>query len=146
MQGSLSSLCRQGMGQGPSSRTTLAVVAAAAATLGAGCIDRESTPAARDDRDAAVVIRSAVASTEATWSNLWGSWPQGRYSHAMAYDSDRKVMVMYGARPVPPGRSTTTPGSGIRRAPAGPSERTPVPMPGRVRDTRWLTIRGPRRC
>jgi len=98
MQGGLSSLCRQGMGHGPSSRTTLAVVAAAAATLGAGCIDRESTPAGRDDRDAAVVIRSAVASTEATWSNLWGSWPQGRYSHAMAYDSDRKVMVMYGGQ------------------------------------------------
>src|SRR4051812_41198313 len=97
VQGGLSSLCRLEMGRRPSSCATLAVVAAIAA-LGTGCIDRDAKPSARDDHDAAVVIRSAVTSTEATWTNLWGSWPQGRYSHAMAYDSDRKVMVMYGGQ------------------------------------------------
>src|SRR5262249_30855281 len=96
MQGGLSSLCRQKVGQGLSSLATLVAVSTAA--LGAGCIDREPSASARDDRDAAVAIRSGVSSTEATWSNLWGSWPQGRYGHAMAYDSDRKLMVMYGGQ------------------------------------------------
>jgi hypothetical protein len=98
MQGGLSSLCHQGTGRGLSSRAMLAVVAAAASALGNGCIDRDAARSPRDDRDAAVVIRSAVTSTEATWTNLWGSWPQTRYSHAMAYDSDRKLMVMYGGQ------------------------------------------------
>ncbi len=72
-----------------------------------GCIDRDSRPAAaRDDpRRRGASSRSALIRRQATWPNLWGSWPQARYSHAMAYDSDRKVMVMYGgqaavARPV----------------------------------------------
>lgn len=83
--------------RGLSSLATLVTVAATATSFG-GCIDRASTPSGQDDHDAAVVTRSAVDSTEATWTNLWGSWPQGRYSHAMAYDSDRKVMVMYGGQ------------------------------------------------
>lgn len=79
--------------------SSLVVAATAALSLGVGCIDREAGPAAaRDDRDAAVVTRAALTSSEATWTNLWGSWPQTRYSHAMAYDSDRKVMVMYGGQ------------------------------------------------
>ena len=59
-------------------------------------------PTAREPRadgpDAAVTLRVGVVTRPATWQNLWGSWPLARYDHAMVYDSDRKVMVMYGGR------------------------------------------------
>ena len=48
--------------------------------------------------DAAVTFHSAAVTAPATWVNLWGSWPAQRYYQASAYDTDRKVMVIFGGR------------------------------------------------
>jgi len=72
---------------------------------GAGCV--ESPPhgaraTATDAPDAAVVtVRSALApaGAVASWVNHWGSWPLARSEHAMAYDPDRHLTVMFAGRP-----------------------------------------------
>jgi hypothetical protein len=69
----------------------------ALACTGTGCLRGATAPA--DRADAAVTTReSRLVTRPATWQNLWGSWPFARYYHSMAYDSDRKVMVMYGGQ------------------------------------------------
>jgi len=63
---------------------------------GAACTPKVASQA--DNPDAAVTVQSAVVTRPATWLNLWGSWPFARYNHSMAYDSDRKLMVVYGGQ------------------------------------------------
>jgi hypothetical protein len=76
------------------------LVASALLALAAGC-KVPGGAAVGDARDAAVASTTAAvssAATAATWNNLWGSWPLVRYDHGAAYDSDRKVMVVFGGR------------------------------------------------
>lgn len=55
--------------------------------------------------DAAVTDPPLLAGPgqEASWTNLWGSWPLTRTQHAAAYDSDRKILVVYGGQGQPSG-------------------------------------------
>ncbi len=77
-------------------RRDLALALAALALFGAAaCSPRIDAQA--DSADASVKFQSQVTNP-ATWNNLWGSWPAQRYSHVTAYDSDRKLIVMYGGQ------------------------------------------------
>ncbi len=70
----------------------------ALASVGISCGRGGSGAASGNDpADASVTFQSAVTNP-ATWNSLWGSWPQARYDHAMAYDSDLKRIVMFGGR------------------------------------------------
>ena len=78
-------------------RGAIAVAIVAFAFAGTGCTRGSSTP--QDEHaDAAVTFQSELVTNPASWNNLWGSWPQGRYDHAMAYDSDTKRIIMFGGR------------------------------------------------
>src|SRR6185436_5983785 len=79
-----------------SGRSAFALALAAFSFAGTAC--SRSNVAQTDPRDAAVTFQSAVVTRPATWHNLWGSWPFNRYYHSMVYDSNRKVMVMYGGQ------------------------------------------------
>jgi hypothetical protein len=99
----------------------------ALAYTGTGCTRGATAPAAADRADAAVTtFESAVVTRPATWTNLWGSWPFARYWHSMAYDSDRKVMVMYGGQSGSNGPyfDDTWEWDGVR---GGWNEKTPAP-------------------
>jgi hypothetical protein len=65
-----------------------------------GCVDRtrKQEPAPSGPDAGAIAARTAAVTAPATWNNLWGSWPLTRYSHAAAYDSDRKLLVVYGGQ------------------------------------------------
>jgi hypothetical protein len=84
-------------------RRLLPIVLAAAA----GCVEAPASSGARatratpaDPPDAAVVtIRSAATTAPASWVNHWGSWPLARSDHAMSYDVDRRLTVMFAGRP-----------------------------------------------
>ncbi|HET6148241.1 MAG TPA: kelch repeat-containing protein [Polyangia bacterium] len=73
----------------------------------AGCVEApaSSGPGATHARladppdAAAVTIRSAAATAPASWVNHWGSWPLARFEHAMSYDVDRHLTVMFAGRP-----------------------------------------------
>jgi len=79
-----------------SGRIAFALALAAFSFAGTACT--RSNVAQTDPRDASVTFQSAVVTRPATWHNLWGSWPFNRYYHSMVYDSNRKVMVMYGGQ------------------------------------------------
>jgi hypothetical protein len=66
----------------------------------AGAVGCQRTGGVAESPDAAVTFRSAATTVTrpATWQNLWGSWPLQRYDHPASYDSDRKVMVIFGGR------------------------------------------------
>ena len=77
---------------------------ASAVLAAAGCVERSSSggggsaPVAQAD-PAVVTIRAAAVTAPASWVNQWGSWPLARYDHAMSYDGDRALTVMFGGRP-----------------------------------------------
>jgi hypothetical protein len=68
-----------------------------AAALGVVASCGRPEPAA--DPSAAVVrVQSELVTSPATWQNLWGSWPEARYDEPIAYDRDRKKIVMFSGR------------------------------------------------
>ena len=73
-----------------------AVAASLAGTV--ACTSRgesaNANASASEAPDAAISFTSQVVTNPASWNSLWGSWPQARYDHAMAYDSDLKRMVV----------------------------------------------------
>ena len=90
-----------------------------------------------DPADASVTFQSAVVTNPATWNSLWGSWPAGRYDHAMAYDSDLKRIVMFGGRAAASGPHfgdlwewDSTAGNWSQRTPPGAATALPYDRSG----------------
>jgi MYXO-CTERM domain-containing protein len=109
----------------------------ALASVGISCGRGGSGAASGNDpADASVTFQSAVTNP-ATWNSLWGSWPQARYDHAMAYDSDLKRIVMFGGRAAASGPHFSdlwewdaTVGNWNQRTPAGAATALPYDRSG----------------
>jgi hypothetical protein len=110
----------------------------ALASVGISCGRGGSGAASGNDpADASVTFQSAVVTNPATWNSLWGSWPAGRYDHAMAYDSDLKRIVMFGGRAAASGPHfgdlwewDSTAGNWSQRTPPGAATALPYDRSG----------------
>src|SRR5947207_1492546 len=91
------SMSRPGFSCDGGGRGAIAMAIVALASAAAGCKSNGSTPLG-ERPDAAVTFQSGLVTRPATWQNLWGSWPFARYWHSMVYDSNRKLIVMYGGQ------------------------------------------------
>src|SRR5262245_65467214 len=88
-------MTRSSVAYGAGGRGAIVAAIAALAWVGTGCSSRAGG-SGTDPADAAVTFQSAAVTTPAIWNSLYGSWPAGRFDHAMAYDTDVKGIVMFG--------------------------------------------------
>ena len=69
----------------------------------AGCVEGAppGAPAATPGGpgEGPLVVARRALTAPASWVNLWGSWPMARFDHAMTYDPDRHLTVVFGGRP-----------------------------------------------
>jgi len=119
-------MTRSSVSYGAGGRGGIVLAICALAWVGTACSSRAGGASGNDPADASVTFQSSVVTTPATWNNLYGSWPAGRFDMGMAYDSDLKRIVMFGGSAAASGPHfgdlwewDSTKGSWNQRAPNG---------------------------